>query len=280
MRLKNLAKIYPNGKGLKNLSLDFPKTGIVAVLGTNGSGKSTLFKLLLDLFEPSSGNIYHRPSKMAYVPERRALHLDLTVKEHFKLIASLRKIDKSVWTTIWKKLDRIFQLDDIARQKIMTLSKGNQQKVQFALAWMADPDCLILDEPFTGLDFTNIRLLKKAIVDEYQKGKLILISSHQYEEVEDIFTHVLILKDGSCVLFESLQHLHAQQNQYEVTLFPDPYRSHRHEEGFEFLAKEGNACTYRINDFQKIKKLFHEESYFRIKVQKISLKGLVESSID
>lgn len=276
MKVRSLSKIFPNKKGLKKINLDLPQSGIVAVLGPNGSGKSTFFKLVLGLIEPCEGSIEHSFEKIAYVPERRAMYLDLTVEEHFKLIADLKKMKAKELEKTWSKMDDLFALEVIRKNSISTLSKGNQQKVQFALAWMDDPDCFILDEPFTGLDFNNIRFLKEAISKEYQKGKLIFISSHQYDELEDLFTHVMVLNDGYCELFDSLNNLQKNISGYEISFFPDIPDRFKKDAELEFVMREGNAWIYRVKDFKSIQNLVQENIFYRVKIQKISLKRLVE----
>lgn len=208
LKVRNVTKYYGDFKAVDNLSFEVDKGEIFGLLGVNGAGKTTTFRMIMNLIEPSSGKItfnnkkidYDVTDKIGFLTEERSLLTKLTVKEQILFYGALKSIDDD---TILKRLDKLlerFEISEYKERKINTLSKGNQQKVQFISAIINEPKLLILDEPFSGLDPINIELFKSVILELKEKGTSIIFSSHRMDHVELFCEKLAILLKGKAVL--------------------------------------------------------------------------------
>lgn len=208
LSVKNVSKNYGNLKAVDNLSFEVKDGEIFGLLGENGAGKTTTFRMIMGLLTPDSGSIlldnqiidYNLTDKIGFVTEERSLLTKMTVKEQIMYYGSLKGM---IEEEILKKLDYYlekFEIVDYKNKKIKELSKGNQQKVQFISAVINAPKLLILDEPFTGLDPINVKLLKDAIYELKDKGCSIIFSSHQMEYIEEFCEKLVILVKGKTIL--------------------------------------------------------------------------------
>lgn len=218
-----LTKYYGKHKGILDINFKLINGQVLGVLGHNGSGKSTLFRTLLGLLIKDSGDIFYPHDNISqmfgYVPEERAVFKDLSVLEQLLFIGTLKKVHKSLLKNRIKYWIKRFDLDAYMHKSVSMLSKGNQQKVQFIGALLHDPDILILDEPLTGLDAWNVSVLKQ-VIDEYcKKGAIVLLSSHQYEEVEEFCDDILLLKTGDSIMYGSLNQIKDNYGKRVVTFY-------------------------------------------------------------
>ena len=208
LEVKNVDKYYGDFKAVDNLSFKVDKGEIFGLLGVNGAGKTTTFRMIMNLIKPSSGTItfngrkidYDVTDKIGFLTEERSLLTKLTVKEQILFYGALKSLDNE---TILKRLDKLlerFEITDYKDRKINTLSKGNQQKVQFISAIINEPQLRILDEPFSGLDPINIELFKSVILELKEKGTSIIFSSHRMDHVEFFCEKLVILVKGKTVL--------------------------------------------------------------------------------
>ena len=208
LKVSNVTKYYGKFKAVDNLSFEVKKGEIFGLLGVNGAGKTTTFRMIMNLISPSSGNItfngkkidYDVTDKLGFLTEERSLLTKLTVKEQMLFYGKLKSMDED---TILKRLDTLlkrFEISDYLDRKINTLSKGNQQKVQFISAIINEPKLLILDEPFSGLDPINVELFKSVILELKEKGTSIIFSSHRMDHVELFCEKLVILVKGRSVL--------------------------------------------------------------------------------
>lgn len=208
LKLENVSKYYGDFKAVDNLSFEVDKGEIFGLLGVNGAGKTTTFRMIMNLIESNEGKItfngkkidYDITDKIGFLTEERSLLTKLTVKEQMLFYGALKSLDE---TTILKRLDKLldrFEITEYKDRKINTLSKGNQQKVQFISAIINEPKLLILDEPFSGLDPINIELFKNAILELKEKGTSIIFSSHRMDHVELLCEKLVILVKGKSVL--------------------------------------------------------------------------------
>lgn len=208
LKLKNIKKNYQDLVAVDNLSFEVSDGEIFGLLGENGAGKTTTFRMIMGLLEPNSGTIlldgkkidYSIIDKIGFVTEERSLLTKLTVKEQILYYGSLKGMSNS---EILKKLDYWldkFCIKEYENKKIKELSKGNQQKIQFISAVINDPKLLILDEPFTGLDPINVKMLKDAIYELKKQGTSIIFSSHQMEYIEEFCEKLVILVKGKTIL--------------------------------------------------------------------------------
>ena len=208
LNVKNISKNYGELKAVDNISFNIKKGEIFGLLGLNGAGKTTTFRMLIGLLEPDSGSIslngkeinYDITDRIGFLTEERSLLVKMTVLEQALYYGILKGMTKE---KVIEKLDYLlekFNISEYKNKKIKELSKGNQQKIQFIYAIINDPDLLILDEPFSGLDPINVELFKKIIIELSEKGSMIIFSSHRMEHVELFCKKILVLVKGKPVL--------------------------------------------------------------------------------
>ncbi len=208
LRVKNVTKYYGKFKAVDNLSFTVKPGEIFGLLGENGAGKTTTFRMIVGLLEASEGEItfneekidYRTCDKISFVTEERSLLTKLTVEKMLKFYGVLKSMDEK---TIDKQIDywlEEFNIKDYKYKLIKELSKGNQQKIQVISALINNPKLLILDEPFSGLDPINVKLIKKAIKKMQKEGCTIIFSSHQMQYIEDFCEKMLILVKGKAIV--------------------------------------------------------------------------------
>ena len=208
LEVKNIVKKYGTNTAVNDLSFTVDDGEIFGLLGENGAGKTTTFRIIMGLLEPNSGSVlldhekidYSKTDKIGFVTEERSLLTKLSVQEQIEFYATLKGMEKQ---EIDKKLDEWlekFEITGYKNRKIKELSKGNQQKIQFISAVIHEPKLLILDEPFTGLDPINVKLMKETIIDLKNKGCSIIFSSHQMEYIEDFCEKLILLVKGNTIL--------------------------------------------------------------------------------
>lgn len=208
LNVKNVTKYYGSFKAVDNISFSVEKGEIFGLLGLNGAGKTTTFRMIMNLIKPNFGTIkfnnknidYNMTNKIGFLTEERSLLTKLTVKEQLIFYGKLKSLDEGF---ILKKMDILLERFGILKykdRKINTLSKGNQQKVQFISAIINEPKLLILDEPFSGLDPINVELFKEVILELKDKGTCIIFSSHRMDHVELFCEKLLILVEGKTVI--------------------------------------------------------------------------------
>ena len=215
LKVENVTKYYGNVLAVDNLSFTINDGEIFGLLGVNGAGKTTTFRMIMSLLEPTKGKItlngkpvgYDVSEHIGFLTEERSLLTKLTVKEQVVYYATLKGMKEE---DILKKLDYWldrFGVSDYKERKIKELSKGNQQKIQFITAIIHEPDLLVLDEPFSGLDPINVELFMDVIREFKEKGKMIIFSSHRMEHVELFCEKLVILLKGKTVLSGSLKEI-------------------------------------------------------------------------
>ena len=213
LKVENVTKYYGDIKAVDNLSFTIEPGEIFGLLGVNGAGKTTTFRMIMGLLEPNKGSItindkkidYKLVEKIGFLTEERSLLTKLTVKEQVIYYGTLKGMkEKDILKKLDYWLDR-FGVSDYKDRKIKELSKGNQQKIQFITAIIHEPDLLVLDEPFTGLDPINVESFMSVIREFKQKGKMIIFSSHRMEHVELFCEKLVILKKGRAVLSGNLK---------------------------------------------------------------------------
>ncbi len=208
LEVKNVTKYYGEVKAVDNLSFSVDRGEVFGLLGVNGAGKTTTFRMIMNLISPTEGEItfngkkidYDVTDKIGFLTEERSLLTKLTVKEQMLFYGALKSLDEKV---ILKRLDKLlerFEITGYKDRKINTLSKGNQQKVQFISAIINEPKLLILDEPFSGLDPLNVELFKSVILELKDRGTSIIFSSHRMDHVELFCEKLVILVRGKAVL--------------------------------------------------------------------------------
>lgn len=207
LQLNNIAKYFGDKPVLNGISLHVDAGRAFGLLGRNGAGKTTTIRILMNVFPPTSGNVTldgnpidYAKTKFGYLPEERGLYPKKTIVEQLTYFAMLKGMDKAAAVASVDKWLARLDMSAYRDKRLDTLSKGNQQKIQLITALTHDPDVVILDEPFSGLDPVNAMLLKDVVRETIDKGKIVLFSSHQMNYIEEFCDDIAILADGKIVL--------------------------------------------------------------------------------
>ena len=217
IEFKNISKSFGKTKILDQLNLELLKGQSIALIGPNGSGKTTLIKCLLGLVVPSSGEIQidgvntigswlHR-SNIGYMPQIGRYPDNITVMQLFEMIKEIRK---GTFTRLDNELLHSFDIFKFENKTMSSLSGGMRQKVSACLAFMFDPEILILDEPTAGLDPISSEILKEKLKKELNKGKLVLITSHILNDLEELTDKIIYLNEGKIVFFKKVEELKSE----------------------------------------------------------------------
>lgn len=212
LKVINVTKKFDKKVVVDNINFEFDKPGVFGLLGTNGAGKSTTIRMILGIYKKDSGTITwndkpvtRKNVNFGYLPEERGIYPKSNIMDQLLYFAELKGMKKS---DAIKEIEYWLERLKVSEYKNMTaekLSKGNQQKVQFITALLNDPELIVLDEPFSGLDPVNTELLREVILELVNKGKYIVMSSHQMTSIEEFCSEVIILNRGKTVLKGNLQ---------------------------------------------------------------------------
>ncbi len=214
LEVKELKKSFGEVEVLHGISFSVESGSALGLLGRNGAGKTTTIRILMDVFKGNSGMVLldgkpfiPKEYQIGYLPEERGLYPKKTVGEQLVYLAMLRGLSAKKAKEQTKKWLVRMGVAEYEERKLETLSKGNQQKVQLAQTLLCDPDIVILDEPFSGLDPVNAQILKDVIKEQIQEGKLVIFSSHQMSYVEEFCEDIAILNHGDVVLSGDLKEI-------------------------------------------------------------------------
>ena len=206
LEIRNIDKSFGNKQVLFDVSFDVTASKTMGFLGRNGAGKTTTMRALMDVFKVDRGGFYlngepfnPQAVKDGYLPEERGLYNKEPIAEQLRYFGKLKGLtSKAAEASVDAWLQR-FDLYETRKQKLETLSKGNQQKIQIAQALLHNPDIIVLDEPFSGLDPLNAQILKDIINDEIQKNKIVIFSSHQMSMVEEFCDEITLIDQGRII---------------------------------------------------------------------------------
>jgi ABC-2 type transport system ATP-binding protein len=226
IQVENLIKHYANVKAVDGVSFTVGQSEIFGLLGPNGAGKTTTIRTMMDIIKPDSGTIrllgqpvtQATKARIGYLPEERGLYQNFKLLECLTYLGALKGLPRQ---QARQRADLLLQrigLHDYARRKIKELSKGMTQKAQFLAAIIHDPDLLIMDEPFQGLDPVNTELLKSILLEEQARGKTIILSTHNMNQVEKMCDRILLINHGQAVLYGSLSEIKAGYAEHAVIL--------------------------------------------------------------
>jgi ABC-2 type transport system ATP-binding protein len=222
LAVRGVVKVFGNHVAVKDVSFEVPRGVVYGVLGPNGAGKSTTLRMINDIFAPDRGEIVIldglRPGpqaaqKIGYLPEERGLYPKMKVADMVELMGELRGLGRGeARRRAGHWLDRL-GLAAWAKNKVQDLSKGMQQKVQFATALIHDPELVILDEPWSGLDPINAEVLREVVDEIRASGRTVLFSTHQMEQAEKIVDHICIIARGKKLLDGPLEAIKQREAQ-------------------------------------------------------------------
>ena len=214
LEIRNLTKSFGDTEVLHGISFTVESGTALGLLGRNGAGKTTTIRILMDVFKGNGGSVLldgkpfdPRKHQIGYLPEERGLYPKKTVSEQLVYLGMLRGLSPKKAKENMKKWIERMGVSEYENRKLETLSKGNQQKVQLAQTLICNPDMIILDEPFSGLDPVNSQILKDVIREQIQEGKLVIFSSHQMSYVEEFCEKIAILNHGEVVLSGDLKEI-------------------------------------------------------------------------
>ncbi len=255
LEIKDLRKSYNNVQALKGISFQVPKNSIFGLLGPNGAGKTTFIRILNRIISYDSGQILFdgqplndsHVERIGYLPEERGLYKKMAVGEQILYFAQLKGLSKQQAYKKARQLLQHFEMLGWWNKKVEELSKGMQQKVQFVITIIHDPDLLIFDEPFSGFDPINQKLLKEEILKLQQRGKTILFSTHNMASVEELCDSIVLINQGQIILQGKIDDIKQQfkQNIYTIK-FQNPDIQLPENQNFQIINRRNSTFTVKI----------------------------------
>ena len=253
LEIQNLEKSFGQKQVLFGVDFKAESGQILGLIGKNGAGKTTIFHSILRFLEYSGNITFDKQPisqetyrKIGYLPEERSLMPKMTVYEQVRYLANLKGVPNAVVKEKLPQWMERLQVKGKVTDKIKSLSKGNQQKVQLIITLLHEPNLIILDEPFSGLDPVNTEILKQVIIEEKERGATIIFSDHVMTNVEELCDDVVMIRDGKVILDGSVQEV---RNQYGKTrLFVSSSLSQTELEALPHVSKANltNQGTWRL----------------------------------
>ncbi len=280
LKVQNVTKSFGDNAAVDNINFEINKPGVFGLLGTNGAGKSTTIRMILGILKKDSGNINWNGKEVkrenvnfGYLPEERGIYPKIKIYDQLMYLAKLKgmkKEDAENSLNYWLKKLEVEEYKNLEAEK---LSKGNQQKIQFITSVIHNPELLIIDEPFSGLDPINTELLKSAISELVEKGTYIIMSSHQMASIEEFCTDVLILNKGKTVLQGNLQEIKNGYNANRVELVTNKdIKDEIHKSNLKILKQLDNLYDISIQNEEEAQELLKLLIENGVKIEKFELK--------
>lgn len=255
LRVQDLQKSYAGVKAVDGLSFELRHGEIFGLLGPNGAGKTSSIRMILDIIKPDSGRIEvlggpmqeEKKARIGYLPEERGLYEDMTLLDTLLFLGQLKGLSISQARDRAEKYLRIVELWDVRDRKIEALSRGMGQKAQFVAATMHEPELIIVDEPFSGLDPINTRIIKSLLDNLRERGAAIIMSTHQMNRVEEMCSRIMLIDHGRRVLYGGVQEIRKRYAPHAVEVeiegefpdLPEIARLERTNGAYRLLLKEG-----------------------------------------
>ncbi|MBR3002683.1 MAG: ATP-binding cassette domain-containing protein [Clostridia bacterium] len=214
LTLKNVSKLFAGKKVVDNISFSLDEPGVYGLLGTNGAGKTTTIRMLLGILNKDAGEITwngkpvdRKTVNFGYLPEERGVYQKTIIMDQLMYFAELKGMNKKAAETSIKEWSKKLKVEEYLNKTAEKLSKGNQQKIQLMTALIHNPELVVLDEPFSGLDPVNTDLIKNIIIELVKNGKYVIMSAHQMATIEEFCSNILILNKGITVLQGNLKQI-------------------------------------------------------------------------
>lgn len=278
--LKNVSKNFVEKKAVDNISIELNKPGVFGLLGTNGAGKTTTIRMLLGILKKDSGEITwngkvveRKNVNFGYLPEERGVYPKVKIKDQLMYFAELKGMAKKESMDAINKWAKVLKVEEYLELPAEKLSKGNQQKIQFMTAVIHNPELIVLDEPFSGLDPVNTEILKNVIIDLVSEGKYIIMSAHQMATIEEFCTDIVILSKGKTVLKGNLKEIKktypANRVEIDVNENIDEYIK---KYDLKIENEKNNEYVIKITEEEKAHKLLNELVKNNIVINKFNIK--------
>ena len=278
--LNNVSKTFIGKKAVENISLKLEKPGVFGLLGTNGAGKTTTIRMLLGIIKKDSGEITwngkevdRKNVKFGYLPEERGVYPKVKIYNQLMYFAELKGMSKEEADKAIRKWAKELKVEEYLEQPAEKLSKGNQQKIQFMTAIIHNPELVVLDEPFSGLDPVNTEILKNIIINLVKNGKYVIMSAHQMATIEEFCTDILILNRGKTVLQGNLKQIKETYpaNRVEIDTNTD-IRKFIKDNNLEIENEKDNQYVIKISEEKVAHSLLTELVQNNISINKFEIK--------
>ena len=278
--LKNVSKSFVGKKAVDNISFSLTKPGVYGLLGTNGAGKTTTIRMLLGIIKKDSGEITWKGKavdrknvKFGYLPEERGVYQKTKIFYQLMYFAELKGMKKDEAINSINKWAKELKVEEYLQMPAEKLSKGNQQKIQFMTAIIHNPELVVLDEPFSGLDPVNTEILKNIVIDLIKNGKYVIMSAHQMATIEEFCSDILILNKGKTVLQGNLKEIKETYpaNRLEIDVKQD-IKNYIKDFDLEIETETNNNYIIKISDEEKAHKLLNKLIADGINVDKFEIK--------
>ena len=264
--LENVSKTFVEKKAVEGISFSLNKPGVFGLLGTNGAGKTTTIRMLLGIIKKDSGEITWNGRKVdrksvnfGYLPEERGVYPKVKIYDQLMYFAELKGMKKQEADAAIKDWAKKLKVEEYMQMPAEKLSKGNQQKIQFMTAVIHNPELVVLDEPFSGLDPVNTELLKNIIIDLVKEGKYVIMSAHQMSTIEEFCSNILILNKGKTVLQGNLREIKDQYPANRVQIEANESIAENIAKlGLEIENEKNNEYTVKIDNEEQAHNLLNE----------------------
>lgn len=270
--LDRVSKTFAGKTVVDKVSLKLSQPGVYGLLGTNGAGKTTTIRMLLGIITKDSGEITwngqpvnRKDVNFGYLPEERGVYPKVKIIEQLLYFAELKGMARDQAETSIRKWAKRLKVEEYLEMPAEKLSKGNQQKIQFMTAIIHDPDLVVLDEPFSGLDPVNTEILKEIIIELVRDGKFVIMSAHQMATIEEFCSDILILDKGKTVLQGNLKEIKATYPANRVQIDTD--------QAIEKLVSTSKLKIENVKNYQYTIRISSEEQAEKL------LKDLVEKDV-
>ena len=279
LKVEHVNKTYGTKKVVNDISFEIDKPSVYGLLGTNGAGKTTTIRMILGILKKDSGEISWNGKEVkrknvnfGYLPEERGVYPKTKIYDQMMYFAELKGMKKEKAIESLKFWANRLEVDQYINMTPEKLSKGNQQKIQFITAIIHDPELIVLDEPFSGLDPVNTELLKNVIIELIRNGKYIIMSSHQMHSIEEFCSDVFIPNKGETVLKGNLKEIKEQYNANRVSLSTiENVDKYIKELGLEIYNSKDNDYIINISGEEDGYKLINKLIENKVKVEKFEI---------
>lgn len=258
LEVKNICKKFAEVVAVDDVSFTLEKGKILGLLGKNGAGKSTIFRIILGILEADNGQVLindkkydiENSNKIGFLPEEGSLSQELTVYEQLCFYGSLKGMSNEEVLESLKKWLVKFDIVEYMNRKIKELSKGNRQRIQFIVSILHEPEIIVLDEPFSGLDPLGVELFKEILLELKREGKAIIFSSHRMEHVELFCDDILLIDKGRALSYGNLNKIKENYPKRKIIYYYDSIKQEKYILNEEIDSYTNNLIEKGATDVQ------------------------------